>query len=300
MKRFLAALFLFVLLVLPTVAKKKDPPPVSDRVVSIERERAGVGAILIPNPNPSNGDGMFAQICSGSEIGYDSDGNGLFLTARHCVYDEENGTFMHPEVVSFNPTAGGPYYTTELYAISQDEDLALLKVHNAANVPIEVLGDENELKVGDPIENVSYPLDMGKLEFHGTFIAPVFPHWTRLFADYPQWRFSMPVDITIAHGSSGSSIFDSKTGAIIGVLVGTTGEGRLNIAEPISRYWVLVNNLDKNSVDAFLKSHPPVSRFQTPPDDVVQYRKVVELEISRVVATAVPYVATKKIVAHKG
>jgi S1-C subfamily serine protease len=272
MKKLFASIFLSLLLAVPMVCKKKDPVP-EPTVVSYAVERAAVGAIFIPNPNLANGDGIYAQICSGSEVGYDSDGNGLFLTAKHCVWEDANpeqGTsaqFIQGEVVSFADNSAGPYYQTELYAISATDDLAVLKVFNAGTVPTEVLEDEHVLKAGDPIENVSYPLDMGKLEFHGGFVAPRFPHWTRTFSDYPQWINSMPVDITIAHGSSGSPIFDSTTHCVIGVLVGTTGEGRLNVAEPISLYFGLMQNLDKNSVDAFLKAHPLQQRFRMPSDN---------------------------------
>jgi S1-C subfamily serine protease len=262
MKKFFALVCLSLLLALPTFCSKKQDPPPDPAVVSSEAEHAAVGVISLPQK-----DGTYASICSGSEVGYDGDGNGIFLTARHCVYDDETGRFYTPEVVSFNADEGGPYYTTELYAIGANVDLAVLKVHNAAKVPTEILEDEHALNAGDPIENISYPLDMGKLEFHGSFVASAFPHWTRFFSDYPQWSSSMPVDITIAHGSSGSPIFDSKTHCVIGVLVGTTGEGRLNVAEPISLYMSMMQNFDKNSVDAFLKAHPIQQQFQTPPDN---------------------------------
>ncbi len=261
MKKFLAAAFLSLVLALPMVCKKQAP--VTDpAVVSSEVEHAAVGVISIPAS-----DGSYAAICSGSEVGRDSDGNGVFLTARHCVYNDDTGRFYTPEVVSFSADEGGPYYTTELYAIGANVDLAVLKVHNAGNISTEVLEDEHSLKAGDPIENVSYPLDMGKLEFHGSFIAPIFPHWTRIFEDYPQWSSSMPVDITIAHGSSGSPVFDSKTRCVIGVLVGTTGEGRLNVVEPISLYTNMMVNYEQNSVAAFLKAHPIQQRFHVPPNN---------------------------------
>lgn len=271
MKKLLAVLVVSVFLAVPVFSKKKDQPVQTP--VSYETERAAVGAISIPNPDFSNGDGTYAEICSGAEIGRDSSGNGLFLTAKHCVWedgDPEQGTvghFMQGEVVSFGDNLAGPYYQTELYAISADDDLAMLKVINGGNLPTEVIEDEHALQAGDAVENVSYPLDMGKLEFHGSFVAPLFPHFSRMLRDYPQWINSMPVDITIGHGSSGSPLFDSKTHCLIGVMVGSVGEGRLMIAEPSSLVLSMVTDLDKNSVSNWIKNHLPKDQVRLPRKD---------------------------------
>lgn len=263
MKKFFAVLCLSLLLVVPTFSKKQDPV-VPQPVVSYQVERAAVGAISIPNPSQDNGDGLYAEICSGSMIGTTNNGaDGLFLTARHCVWDDDeendgaNPHFIPGEVVSFGDNLAGPYYQTDLYAISVDDDLAVLRVINAGGLPTEVFEDEHSLNPGDPVENISFPLDMGKLEFHGQFVAPVFPHFSRSFRGYPQWANTMPVDITIGHGSSGSPLFDSKTHCVIGVMVGTTGEGRLMVVEPASRFLSMVSDLNKNSVSNWIKSRLP-------------------------------------------
>jgi S1-C subfamily serine protease len=208
-------------------------------------------------------------ICSGSEIGQDSDGNGIFLTARHCVWNKDQNKFYLGEEVSFSSDEKGPYYSTELYAISQTDDLALLKVISAAKsgVPTEVLQDEHSLKAADPVENISYPYGLGKLEFHGRFVASLFPNVTPIVGAFPEWQYSMPVDITIAPGSSGSPLFDSSTHCVIGVMVGSTNAGTLMIAEPISRLLDLVTNLDANSPAAFMKAHLSDSPKAQDPDD---------------------------------
>ncbi len=242
-----------------------------------EVERAAVGAISIPNPNPANGDGTYAEICSGSLIGYDDAGNGLFLTARHCVWDDDaenedgpNPHFILNEVVSFQGNLKGPYYQTELAEISSIDDIALLEVINLgwASQPIipEVLEDEHSLSAGDPVENVSFPLDMGKLEFHGKFVASVFPHFSRSLQNYPQWARTMPVDITIGHGSSGSPLFDSKTHELIGVMVGTSGDGDLMIAEPTSAVLSMLADLH-SFPQVWVQAHLPQIRFRVAPKD---------------------------------
>lgn len=277
MKKFLIALFLSVLLALPSPAmakhKQYDPFNGFDRH---DVEVAAVGAISIPNPNPANGDGPYAMICSGALIGY-SGTDGLFLTAKHCVWEDEdveNGVAAHfipGEVVSFRANLAGPYYQTELYSISQTDDLAVLKVVNVASAvnPIvpEVFEDEGQLSAGDPVENVSFPLDMGKMEFHGSFVAPIFPHVSRMFKDYSQWNRSMPVDITIGHGSSGSPLFDSQTHRMIGVMVGTSGEARLMVAEPFTVIADLLMHPDKNTPVQWAGGHLPKERFHIPAKD---------------------------------
>ena len=242
----LLAVVLCLALSVPVFSK-----PASAHIISSKVEHDAVGAIFM---TAAGKDRRF--ICSGSMIGSDSDGNGLFLTARHCLWNSESNIFYPNEQVSFSPDESGPFYDTKVYAISQMEDVAILKVVGAGKLPTEVLEVEN-LKAGDAVENVSFPLGLGKLEFHGRFVAPVFPHMPAdILEAFPEWFHSMPVDITIAPGSSGSPLFDSKTHCIIGVMVGSTGAGTLMIAEPISSVLNLVSHIAESSLEAFKKAHP--------------------------------------------
>lgn len=266
MKRLIALILALALAIAPAFAKKPKPYDPFSGFDPYEVEVASVGAISIPNPNLANGDGPYAMICSGSLIGYDGDGNGLFLTARHCVWDEENGTgFIPNEVVSFRGNLKGPYYQTELAEVSQNDDLAVLRVINAESAvhPIvgEVIESDSEfeqLVAGSPIENVSFPLDLGKVEFHGNFVASEWPHYSRYLQDVPQWRRTMPTDITIGPGSSGSPLFDSRTHKLIGVMVGAfTSTGRLTIAESPVAIFDILNHPEKNTALAFAQANPP-------------------------------------------
>ncbi len=259
MKRILALVAALILSFTPLYANTVVSP------ASREVEHSAVGAIFMTAPGS---DRRF--ICSGSEIGSDSDGNGIFLTARHCVWNSDNNVFYPNEEVSFSDDEKGPFYSTKLYAISQTDDLALLKVINAGNMPTEVLEDEHALKAGDPVENISFPYGMGKLEFHGNFVSSIFPNFPKEFLEgVPQWRYTMPVDITIEPGSSGSPLFDSKTHCVIGVMVGLFNPGALTIAEPVSRLLDMMTNLDENSPEAFVKAHPvdEAPKAQDPADN---------------------------------
>lgn len=214
-------------------------------------ERAVTGTILIHSGH------HLEMICSGVETGSDSDGDGVFVTARHCVFDADVNAFYKDEVVSFSDNGSGPYYPAELYQVSSIDDLAVLKLKGAGSRPTALVGDETEVLPGDSVDNVSYPEFMGKVEFHGAFVAPIWPHLPGDIAEeFPEWRYAMPVDITIAPGSSGSPLFDSKTHDVIGIMVGSTGMGRLNIAIPISR---LLNMYvtETGDIKSFVQNHPP-------------------------------------------
>ena len=71
-----------------------------------------VGAISTPNPNLDNSDRPYSE--RGWLVGYDNEGNGLFLTARHCIWEDgdEDGNgagFIPSEFVSFRDNLKGPY-----------------------------------------------------------------------------------------------------------------------------------------------------------------------------------------------
>jgi S1-C subfamily serine protease len=251
MKRILALVAALILALTPLYAKP-DVTEAKVPVVSREVEHSSVGAIFMTAPGEER-----RFICSGSEIGSDSEGNGIFLTARHCVWNSDSNVFYPNEEVSFSDDEKGPFYSTKLYAISQTDDLALLIVINAGGIPTQVLEDEHALKAGDPVENISFPYGMGKLEFHGNFVSSIFPNFPKAFLDgVPQWRYTMPVDITIEPGSSGSPLFDSKTHCVVGVMVGLFNPGALTIAEPVSRLLEMTAHLDENTPEAFIKAHP--------------------------------------------
>jgi len=195
--------------------------------------------------------------CSGTEIGKTPTGNGVFLTARHCVADPETDKINEQMEVTFSANEGGPFYLARPLAISSTDDLALLELYNGADIPMVPIKAQWSLRSGDSIFNVSYPLGTGKEVFHGEFIQGRFP---LLPADYlsqmPTWTYSMPVNLTIAHGSSGSGVFSSKERALIGVAVGTFEEGSYNLAIPSDRVLYFLNHLQDSTVEKFKQAHP--------------------------------------------
>lgn len=195
--------------------------------------------------------------CSGTEIGHTASGDGVFLTARHCAASVETNKVNEHMLVSFSDNQGGPFYDAIPVAISSTDDVALLLVRNGANVPEVKIRDEGRLREGDPIFNVSFPLGTGKQLFHGEFMRPSFPSLpSEIASQYPMWLHAMPMNLTIAHGSSGSGVFSKKEHALIGVAVGTFQEGSYNIAIPASRVLVFLNHLQDNTVEKFIAANP--------------------------------------------
>lgn len=186
-------------------------------------------------------------VCSGVAISEE-----LVLTARHCVVDENNN-FFPEETVSFADNEAGPFYDTRLVAVSQTDDIAILQLINGENEYV-LIGDEH-LRAGDKVFNISYPNSLGKLKFYGRFVAPMFSHRPANLSRY-RWEYTMPVDITIASGSSGSGIFSPSEKALIGIAVGSSREGGLIIVVPVSRLKELLLHIMENTPEEYRKKFP--------------------------------------------
>jgi hypothetical protein len=194
-------------------------------------------------------------ICSGAVFENESEGDALFVTARHCVW-QENGKEMGdggvmdvheglvgPEQVSLSENEQGPFYDAWPVFISNKDDLAILLVKNGAGLPSITLGDESKVEEKDPLLNFTYAEDFGKMSVDMKAITYSAQHWPDSMASsYPLWRSPMLVDGTAGPGSSGSAVIDQRQQKIIGVLVGCTGDGGLDIVEPVSKVWALVGD----------------------------------------------------------
>lgn len=221
--------------------------------------RSATGAIFISG---KHSDRRFS--CSGTEIGKTLDGGGVFLTARHCVANPDTNKINEKIVVSFSANQSGPFYDATPIALSLSDDLALLYLNDGADIPSVPIKDERWLTSGDTIFNVSFPIGTGKVLFHGEYLAPRFPAVpTEIIEKYSQWTYAMPMNLTIAPGSSGSGIFSQSQKALIGVAVGTSGQGSYNIAIPSDRVLAFMDDLKDNTVEkfkyAFPEKEPPMS-----------------------------------------
>jgi S1-C subfamily serine protease len=225
---------------------------------SFEPEAKSASGAIFMNDGP----GHHKFFCSGTEIGSTPDGGGIFLTARHCIANPNTNEIRENLSVSFSADQGGPFYDAAPIALSLSDDLALLYLRNGAGIPAVKIRDNRRLRGGDPIFNVSFPLGTGKQVFHGEYIGPRFLSlMDELAADYPQWDYAMPMNLTIAHGSSGSGVFSQKEHAMIGVAVGTFEEGSYNIAIPADRVLDFLNDLKDNTVQKFRYAFPEKKGF---------------------------------------
>ncbi len=212
--------------------------------------------------------GKRAVICSGTSI-ETPDKQAYILTARHCVVDEDTNVIADGEEITFADNGGGPFYATEVAAISDDEDLALLRVLNPGKLPAVKLGDEHQLTPGDPLFLWSFPRGLGKIYTTGMFVAPAFPAvpkpaWTLPYG----WQNAMPLQDTTSYGSSGSGIFDEKQQALIGVTVGfLPPDFNIKIAMPVSRVKFLLGHMKENSAEHWRKTHAPKAPKFDPDDD---------------------------------
>lgn len=247
MKKFIALLLLIVLSSFLFYTGYKTH---FIRLASFEAEaRAASGAIFVDKERRFN--------CSGTEIGKTSDGDGVFLTARHCVSNPNTNKINETIVVSFSDNQGGPFYDAQPIAISLTDDIALLLIRNGADIPEVRIRDNRVLRSGDPIFNVSFPVGSGKIVFHGEYLSGRFPHFpVDILTDYPMWQSAMPMNLTIAHGSSGSGVYSYRQRALIGIAVGTFEEGSYNIAVPADRVLDFLADLKDNTVDKFIAKNP--------------------------------------------
>lgn len=222
------------------------------------RSRSAAGAIFLTK------DGHRKFICSGTVFAVNpATGDALFLTARHCVWnDGDPDNNMAPglvgkEEVSFTPNEEGPFYTAIPYKVSKTDDVAILTLKNGAGLPFVRLGDEHFVRPGDTLTNYTFALDMGEMDIFLKSIAPAFNHLPEgLAKNRPMWAHSMPIDGTVAPGSSGSGLFDPRQRRIVGVAVGMTRMGGLSIAIPVSRVWNLLT--DPNTQDLTPPTDAPV------------------------------------------
>jgi len=243
-KKALAVLAMIVLLAsASTLAYVSVPKPFEPQA------RAATGAIFVGAERRFN--------CSGTEIGHTATGDGVFLTARHCVADPDTNAIEKDLKVSFSDNEGGPFFDAMPIAISSTDDVALMLIRNGAGVPEVRIKDERKLKSGDPIFNVSFPFGTGRQAFYGHYMRPNFPVLpAEIVQMYPFWLYAMPMDVTIAPGSSGSGVFSGKERALIGIAVGSFQSGSYEIATPADRVLDFLNDLKDNTVEKFIAANP--------------------------------------------
>jgi serine protease Do len=207
----------------PGTSDASDAADLTDVVASVRDS-----VVTITSEGVSSRGLGFQQIPStgvGSGIVLTADG--YILTNRHVVEDSESLTVE---------LADGRQFDASIVAISDDEDLALIKV-DATGLSPAVIGDSDALEVGQTAIAIGSPL--------GTFTETVTrgiisgTGRTITVADETTGRpvtmtNLLQTDAAINPGNSGGPLLDA-TGAVIGVNTAVSAEAEgLGFAIPIS------------------------------------------------------------------
>lgn len=178
------------------------------------------------------------EVYSGTAFAVRADGH--LLTNRHVVAGED-GT-RRPTRIAIRFADSRQTYAARIAALSEEADLALLKVDVPGGVPVvhALNARPDTLRQGAPVALIGFPLGTD-LPMEGPVAR------TSLFAGTVSK--SLPTVLQLdgygAEGASGSPIFD-ETGAVIGVLYGgeSDSRGRIVYGVPSSFAVRLLAGLD--------------------------------------------------------
>ena len=141
------------------------------------------------------------------------DGEGLLLTCSHLVHGRETVTVALPS------PEGERNVRARVIAEDPNVDAALLRMEEGGPPPVP-LGRSEGVRVGEEVGFVGYPLGY-TVNAHVTptltmgHVAAK-PHW-RVRADAPRIPM-IQVDASIAVGNSGSPLFLTGTGEVVGMM----------------------------------------------------------------------------------
>lgn len=137
--------------------------------------------------------------------------DGYIVTNNHVVEDMDSYTV---KVNNTDPKTGlveSETYDAELIGTDEDTDLAVLKI-DADNLPAAVLGDSNQLHVGDDVITVGNPLGLENSVSKG-----IVSGLNRQISDSARGLSSIQTDACINSGNSGGALFNMY-GEVVGVV----------------------------------------------------------------------------------
>lgn len=218
-----------------------DQQSVSQRIAELNRQQVAAGAVSkvdytrIAEPNTkavafivvAHGDVYEA----GSGFGVTRDG--LIITNRHVVQDGDAA----PSRIAVQFHGTKRWLPARLVKVSTTDDLAFLKIETPGTYPV-VLGvrPSGGVRPGAPIAIVGYPLGNETAGMGGsidTLTASATVTAGIISKSVPD---ILQVDAYVAHGSSGSPVFDER-GFVVGVVYGgpTEAAGRIVYSVPSDR-----------------------------------------------------------------
>lgn len=187
-----------------------------------------------------------------STFTFDHQGNKYEIgTASHCVSDPDlpaGITFT----IKFDENSKKEYAAKIIAVGGEDSpagDVAVLEIQTDDQLLVTPLSDE-EVQVGDQVLYAGAADALGKQLYYGTVSKPKLDlHQYEGGNGAPGgWNNVMLLQIAGGPGASGSGIISTKTGKIVGILVGYPGRGQgIIIAVRISQLRLLVFNCRKNN-----------------------------------------------------
>lgn len=164
-------------------------------------------------------------------------GGYLLISAGHCI----DGRDMLNFSVRTDVDDSLPYMPVEVvkYALTENLDFSILMLKTDRKFPTIQIGSEEELAVGDAIENVSFALGIAK-QFSNGYVATDLLHSNEeTSGSSAMWLLNhFLVEVDGAGGSSGSAIVSKENHQIVGLLVaGISGEQIGHSIIPMSAFY---------------------------------------------------------------
>ena len=177
--------------------------------------------------------------------------DGTTLVTNYHVIDGAH------HIIAYTPDGGSSVNVDTLLAYNEELDLAILKTDGNIGVPPLLLGDSDEVKQGDKVFAVGYPLGVANTLSDGV-----------VSSRYADDNIDvLQITAAISSGSSGGALFN-ESGYVIGVICASYIDGQnMNIAIPVKYIAGMMASSQENiSLESFYKKNFPSGLFIIPSD----------------------------------
>lgn len=223
--------------------KKEEVVLTGARNTAVVRAAKLVGPSVVGITSKTYGQDQFnrvVEVAEGVGSGVIIRKDGYIVTNYHVIANATDNQV----IVSF---ADGKSVDGKVVGKDPSTDLAVVKVEVNSELPIAVLGNSDELQVGEPAIAIGNPLG---LEFQGTVTAGVISALHRTI-DVESQRFPLiQTDAAINPGNSGGALVDAD-GHLIGInsaKIAHEGIEGIGFAIPINEAKPIIEELIKNGV----------------------------------------------------
>lgn len=170
-----------------------------------------------------------------------------FVSAAHCVGGDSDAKQKLEKFFISDDVRGEKTFTAAKLIEAGDktkgDDFSLFEVKTSLDYTYIPLGDNQKLKMGDPVLSVAAPYGLGK-QFYMGYISELSLDRPPVDAGEVQWTDLMLIEIGGGPGSSGSSIVSVDQNAIIGFLVGGAGGDTGKLCVPVAKFKEFVAAVD--------------------------------------------------------